>query len=189
MQHVEHDETNAFVDEPTDDPGSEYTEPELDPEAHMLCAAMWTRDDTTLRFVVERMTEADFANPFHRPVFAAIRDAVLAGHPHDPASVSMALGRAGSQAVPAAVHNHFRAALTLGSSAGALRYYAADVVAVAYRRSFHELAATMAHAAAEAAEDQLFPILVDLGTRQRSEMNRLRSLRDDPLPTTATDQA
>ncbi|MBM4493100.1 DNA helicase [Rhodococcus hoagii] len=155
----------------------------------MLCAAMWTRDDTTLRFVVERMTEADFANPFHRPVFAAIRDAVLAGHPHDPASVSMALGRAGSQAVPAAVHNHFRAALTLGSSAGALRYYAADVVAVAYRRSFHELAATMAHAAAEAAEDQLFPILVDMGTRQRSEMNRLHSLRHDPLPTTAADQA
>ncbi|MBM4653665.1 hypothetical protein GS462_25300, partial [Rhodococcus hoagii] len=75
MQHVEHDETNALVDDPTDDPGSEYTEPELDPEAHMLCAAMWTRDDTTLRFVVERMTEADFANPFHRPVFAAIRDA------------------------------------------------------------------------------------------------------------------
>ncbi|MBM4473773.1 hypothetical protein GS502_32640 [Rhodococcus hoagii] len=93
----------------------------------------------------------------------------------------MALGRAGSQAVPAAVHNHFRAALTLGSSAGALRYYAADVVAVAYRRSFHELAATMAHAAAEAAEDQLFPILVDMGTRQRSEMNRLHSLRHDPF--------
>ncbi|NKW33287.1 hypothetical protein GS942_14275 [Rhodococcus hoagii] len=35
MQHVEHDETNALVDDPTDDPGSEYTEPELDPEAHM----------------------------------------------------------------------------------------------------------------------------------------------------------
>ncbi|NKW20179.1 hypothetical protein GS940_22060 [Rhodococcus hoagii] len=44
-------------------------------------------------------------------------------------------------------------------------------------------------AAAEAAEDQLFPILVDMGTRQRSEMNRLHSLRHDPLPTTAADQA
>ncbi len=34
-----------------------------------------------------------------------------------------------------------------------------------------------------------FPILVDMGTRQRSEMNRLHSLRHDPLPTTAADQA
>lgn len=154
----------------------------------MLCAAMWTRDEATLAFVVERMTEADFANPFHRPVFAAIRDAVRAGRPHDPASIGMALGRAGSEAAPPAVHNHFRAALTLGSSTGALRYYAADVVALAYRRSFHDLAATMAHAAAEAAEDQLFPILVDLGTRQRGEMNRLHSLRTDPLPAAAADR-
>ncbi|MBM4509282.1 hypothetical protein GS421_06855 [Rhodococcus hoagii] len=88
----------------------------------------------------------------------------------------MALGRAGSQAVPAAVHNHFRAALTLGSSAGALRYYAADVVAVAYRRSFHELAATMAHAAAEAAEDQLFP---DPGRHGHPTAQR-----DEPTPLT-----
>ncbi|NKU01604.1 hypothetical protein GS918_26945 [Rhodococcus hoagii] len=76
----------------------------------------------------------------------------------------MALGRAGSQAVrPPSTTTSARRSLW-GRPAGALRYYAADVVAVAYRRSFHELAATMAHAAAEAAEDQLFPILVDMGT-------------------------
>ncbi|MBM4606345.1 hypothetical protein GS575_27485 [Rhodococcus hoagii] len=46
MQHVEHDETNALVDDPTDDPGSEYTEPELDPEA-LTCSAPLCGPETT----------------------------------------------------------------------------------------------------------------------------------------------
>ncbi|NKR30095.1 hypothetical protein GS538_08535 [Rhodococcus hoagii] len=44
------------------------------------------------------------------------------------------------------------------------------VVAAAYRRSFHELAGTMRHAAEAAARRRALPILVELGTRQRAEL-------------------
>ncbi|MBM9839650.1 hypothetical protein JO861_24165 [Rhodococcus hoagii] len=174
----------AHHDEPTtdDELDGEWIDPDLDPEAHLLCAAMWSRDTAELRFVVDHLREDDFANPFHRPIYAAIRDAVLAGTPHDPASVGAELARAGRDRVPQAVHHTHRAVLTLGSSAGAARYYAANVVALAYRRSFHDLAQKMNHAAEAAAEDELFPLLVELGTRQRAEANRLASIRRGPAP-------
>lgn len=168
--------------EPDDEPGSEWTDPDLDPEAHMLCAAMWSRDVDELRVVTSLVREDDFADPFHRPIYAAIRDAVASGRPHDPVSISAELGRAGADRVPQAVHRTHRNVLTLGSSAGAVRHYAATVVAAAYRRSFHELAGTMRHAAEAAAEDELFPILVELGTRQRAELRRLTALRNGENP-------
>lgn len=157
--------------EPDDEPGSEWTDPDLDPEAHMLCAAMWSRDVDELRVVTSLVREDDFADPFHRPIYAAIRDAVASGRPHDPVSISAELSRAGADRVPQAVHRTHRNVLTLGSSAGAVRHYAATVVA-----------GRMQHAAEAAAEDELFPILVELGTRQRAELRRLTALRNGENP-------
>ncbi|ORJ97506.1 hypothetical protein A6F55_21330 [Prescottella equi] len=174
------DETIGSGAESADEPGSEWTDPDLDPEAHMLCAAMWSRDIDELRFITGLLREDDFAQPFHRPIYAAIRDALSGGRPHDPVSVSSELVRAGTGHVPPAVHHTLRAVLTLGSPATAVRHYAATVVAAAYRRSFHNLAQTMNYAAETAAEDELFPILVDLGKRQRAEMVRLTTIRSGP---------
>lgn len=171
------DSATAPLPEPDDEPGSDWVDPDLDPEAHMLCATMWSHDVDELRFVTSLVREDDFADPFHRPIYAAIRDAVAGGRPHDPVSISAELSRAGTDRVPQAVHRTHRNVLTLGSSAGAVRHYAATVVAGAYRRSFHELAGKMQHAAEAAAEDELFPILVELGTRQRAELRRLTVLR------------
>ncbi|NKR30025.1 DNA helicase [Rhodococcus hoagii] len=172
-----HDEAAMDYDEP----GSDWTDPDLDPEAHMLCAAMWSRDADELRFITELVREDDFANPLHRPIYAAIRDAIAQGRPHDPASIGAELARGGTERVPPTVHYTFRAVLTLGSPALAVRHYAANVVATAYRRSFHDLAQTMGYAAEAAAEDELFPILVQLGTRQRAELRRLTTLRGTGL--------
>ncbi|WP_226437388.1 DnaB-like helicase N-terminal domain-containing protein [Rhodococcus yananensis] len=169
--------------EPDDEPGSEWTAPDLDPEAHLLCAAMWSRDVDELRFITSLVRDDDFADPFHRPIYAAIRDSVAAGRPHDPVSISAELARAGTNRIPPAVHRTHRTVVTLGSSAGAVRHYAATVVAAAYRRSFHDLAGTMSHAAEAAAEDELFPILLELGTRQRAELRRLTTLRNGVTPT------
>lgn len=177
------DQTAGPEAEPDYEPGSEWTAPDLDPEAHLLCAAMWSRDVDELRFVTGLVREDDFAEPFHRPIYTAIRDAVTHDRPHDPVSVGAELARAGTDRVPQAVHRTHRAVLTLGSSAGAVRHYAATVVAAAYRRSFHDLAGIMRHAAEAAAEDELFPILVELGTRQRAELRRLTALRNGVNPT------
>ncbi|WP_137726586.1 DnaB-like helicase N-terminal domain-containing protein [Prescottella subtropica] len=165
------------VPEPGDEPNSDWTAPDLDPEAHLLCAAMWSSDVDELRFVTGLVREDDFADPFHRPIYAAIRGTVAHGRPHDPVSISAELARAGTDRVPQAVHRTHRTVVTLGSSAGAVRHYAATVVAAAYRRSFHELAGIVQHAAEAASEDELFPILVELGTRQRTELRRLTTLR------------
>lgn len=174
------DDEAGHLSEPDHEPGSEWTDPDLDPEAHLLCAAMWSRDIDELRFVVALVREDDFAQPFHRPIYAAIRGALTNGRPHDPVSISAELTRAGTGRVPPAVHHTLRAVLTLGSPAPAVRHYAATVVAAAYRRSFHDLAQTMGYAAEAAAEDELFPILVELGTRQRAELRRLTTLRGGP---------
>lgn len=73
------DGTTLPLAEPDDEPGSDWVDPDLDPEAHMLCAAMWSHDVDELRFVTGLVREDDFADPFHRPIYAAIRDAVASG--------------------------------------------------------------------------------------------------------------
>ncbi|MFD4268133.1 DnaB-like helicase N-terminal domain-containing protein [Rhodococcus sp. NPDC058481] len=172
--------TDHHAQEPEADPEIDYVEMDLDPEAHLLCAALWSRDEETLRFLFTHMREDDFENPFYKPIFAVIGDALTAGQPHDPTIVAASFTQAGREKVPSAVHNALRTVLTLGSSTGSVGHYAASVVAASYRRSYFRLAAAVQLAAEEASEGELFPILVAHGTRQREELHRLNTIRNGP---------
>ncbi|MBP1157962.1 MULTISPECIES: DnaB-like helicase N-terminal domain-containing protein [unclassified Rhodococcus (in: high G+C Gram-positive bacteria)] len=125
--------TEHHTHEPDADPEIDYVEMDLDPEAHLLCAALWSRDETTLRFLFTHMREDNFENPFHRPIFTAIGDALAASQPHDPTIIAASYTQAGRDKVPTAVHNALRTVLTLGSSTASVGQCAASVVAASYR--------------------------------------------------------
>lgn len=150
-----------------------FEEPELDVEAHLICAALWTRARDTLAAITAELVADDFANATYGYLWTLITAAVTAGAPTDPASILTAADRAASH--PAA-----RGALltiaTLGADAASLRHFAADVASAAYRRGFHRTAATLAAAAERAAEHELMDILVAEGRRQRANTARLERL-------------
>lgn len=154
--------------------------PEVDPEAHMLCAAMWSRDRPQLQFITEHMTADDFATPFYGTIFAGICQAIDAGLPHDPASIGAAFARAGTTASSLGVHRALRTIATLGSPPEALEHHAADVAAASYRRGYFILSEKIAHIAELAHTDELFDLLVEQGTHQRAEAERLRTIQNGP---------
>ena len=150
---------------------------ELDTEATLLCAALWLRDTTRARLIAEHVHAADFTRPAHAMIYAAWQRQVRAGQPHDAATVLARLTAAGTDEVPRTVHTALRGIITLGAEPTAAASHALDVITAAYRRSYTALAATIAHAAEAAATDELFGILVEHGRRQRTQADRLHTLR------------
>ncbi|WP_182358882.1 DnaB-like helicase N-terminal domain-containing protein [Tomitella gaofuii] len=151
--------------------------PELDAEAMFLCAALWARDAERVAAVAELVLPDDFERPSHALIFATWRDQARTGRPHDAASIAARLADAGEECAPRTVHSALRGITTLGAEPVALGWYAIDVATAAYRRSFLRVAESVAHAAAAAPTDELFPILVQHGTRQRKESRRLAELQ------------
>ncbi|QDQ96271.1 DnaB-like helicase N-terminal domain-containing protein [Tomitella fengzijianii] len=151
--------------------------PELDAEAMFLCAAMWARDVERIATVAELVLPDDFERPSHAIIYATWCEQARAGRPHDAASIAARLADAGEERAPRTVHSALRGITTLGAEPVALGWYAIDVATAAYRRSFLAVAEAVAHAAAAAPTGELFPILVQYGTRQRKESRRLAELR------------
>lgn len=151
--------------------------PELDAEAMFLCAAVWARDPHLIAAVARLIEPDDFERPAHQVLYTAWCEQVAAGRPHDAASLAARLADAGSTAVPRTVHNALRTITTLGTPPEAMGWHALDVATAAYRRSYATTAEAIAHAAAAAPTDDLFPILVEHGTRQRAHCRRLDELR------------
>lgn len=155
-------------------------EPELDPEAHMLCAAMWSRDTELLDFLVCNMRAEDFGTPFYSQVFACLASAIEAGHPHDPASLAAQLARVGRSASSASVHSALRTIATLGTPPEALAHHAVDVAEAAYRRTYFTLATKVQEIAELAHTEALFELLILEGRAQRAESVRLHTIQSGP---------
>lgn len=145
--------------------------PQLDSEALLLSAALWSRDSELLKAIGRHLTEASFHNPLYGQIFNAIATNTENGRPVNPASIRDELIRRGVEPTTAAP---LVMLTTLGASDLQLCHYAVEVSSQAYRRSYHSLATAVADAAAVLPENQLFDRLVDLGRQQRAHWNAHR---------------
>ncbi|MGU3438263.1 DnaB-like helicase N-terminal domain-containing protein [Actinomycetes bacterium M1A6_2h] len=171
--------------------------PATDPAALLLCALMWSDDDTEARRITAVLTPDDFTSPGHQQLYPLIRDLIAAGAPHDPASVLGELrkgDRAAADDVGVRGHGYIprtgaearkgeglRKTLTdittAGASGTAATHYADLVLSESYRRSFHQAGQRLIQAAEEGPEEDLFEYMVTLGRRQRAATQRLADFR------------
>ena len=150
-------------------------DPRLDAEALCLCAVLWSTP-AAARVVLEHLVVEDFDRPAHRDLVAIITEQLQHNQPHDPASIAAVLTRQGT-----GHHGHLVAkALADATAAGAAPesagHHAVHVVSASYRRGFLAADAGLAQAAAELAEDDLFPHLVAVGRAQRAATERLQAI-------------
>ena len=150
-------------------------DPRLDAEALCLCAVLWSTP-AAARVVLEHLVVEDFDRPAHRDLVAIITEQLQHNQPHDPASIAAVLTRQGT-----GHHGHLLAkALADATAAGAAPesagHHAVHVVSASYRRGFLAADAGLAQAAAELAEDDLFPHLVAVGRAQRAATERLQAI-------------
>lgn len=151
--------------------------PQLDVEALLLSAMLYSRDNQALTSIATHLSGDHFNNPHYGRLFDAISELVEAGKPHDPASVRGALIKRGGE--QQTVLETLVMATTLGANDLEVKHYAAEVSSQAYRRSYHALATSIEHAASAAPEAQLFDILVEHGRSQRALWNQHQSFCAD----------
>ena len=144
--------------------------PQLDVEALLLSAMLYSRDNQALTSIASHLSRDHFNNPHYGRLFDAISELVEAGKPHDPASVRGALIKRGGE--QQTVLETLVMATTLGANDLEVKHFAAEVSSQAYRRSYHALATSIEHAASAAPEAQLFDILVEHGRAQRTLWNQ-----------------
>ena len=171
---------HVSAEEPVDvlRPDDVDADPREDIEALCLCALLWAPADTAARAVAIVET-TDFHRPLNAELYGVIAALVREGAPHGAAMVATALERDGELAG----HHGIRIAraltdiATAGADPVSLGYYAKAVVTRAYRRGYHEAAQSMAQAAAELPDDQLFDHLLAIGRERRTASRRLIALR------------
>jgi replicative DNA helicase len=170
--------TEPPVGEETVDADDLLDDPRTDIEALCLGALLWSPAPAAQR-VTDMLDPTDFNRPFYAELFTVITGQVTAGVPHDPASIAAALTRAGTSAGHhGALLRHALTQATLsGAPAETVEHYARTVISAAYRRSYHVAAASLAQAAAELPEDQLFEHLLSIGRAQRAASHRLADPR------------
>ncbi len=153
-------------------------DPRTDIEALALGALLWA-PATEARRVTGVLTGADFARPMYAELYEAITAQVGAGVPHDPASTAAYLTQVGKAAGHrgALLHRALTQATLSGAAAEFAGHYARAVIGAAYRRSYYAAAASLAQAAAELPEHELFAHLVSIGRAQRAASQRLSAIR------------
>lgn len=156
------------------------TNTHTDVEALCLCALLWAPGEAAARAVAALET-ADFERPIHRELFAVISRLVRAGKPHGTTMVAAELERTGNLAGHhGAERSRYLANITTrGADHVALDHYVRTVVSQAYRRSFRAAAQSLAQAAEQLPEDQLFEHMVAVGRQQRAATHRLNHLRGE----------
>ncbi|WLF51550.1 DnaB-like helicase N-terminal domain-containing protein [Rhodococcus opacus] len=156
------------------------TNTHTDVEALCLCALLWAPYEAAARAVAALEVE-DFERPIHRELFTVIARLVRAGKPHDTTMVAAELERTGNLAGHhGAERSRYLANITTrGADRIAVDHYTRTVVSQAYRRSFRAAAQSLAQAAEQLPEDQLFEHMVALGRQQRAATNRLNHLRGE----------
>ncbi len=166
-------EGNAGLDEIDD-----YS-PSLDVEAQLLCSLLWAPAHTATQ-ATEALTSSDFYRPVHASLFALIVELVTAGKPHDCAYVLHTLQKQGRTS--GHLGNQLTKALTdittIGIPAAELEHYIDAVLTQAYRRGFRDAARSLAQAAEELPEEQLFEHLLAIGRERRAASQRLAAIRE-----------
>lgn len=149
-----------------------------DIEVLCLCALLWAPTDAAHR-AVAALDPADFQQPIHRELYTVIAGLVRSGVPHDPTMVAADLERTGKFAGHRGRQRsrHLANITTRGADHIALDHYTRAVISQAYRRSFRAAAESLAQAAEQLPEDQLFEHMVALGRQQRTATQRLDNLR------------
>lgn len=151
----------------------------LDVEAQLLCSLLWAPAESAKR-AVAALTSADFYRPVNAALFTAISELVEAGKPHNSAHVFTTLqqegrtsGHLGKQLTKALTD-----ITTIGVPFVELEHNIAAVLTQAYRRGFREAARSLAQAAEELPEDQLFEHLLSIGRERRAASQRLAAIRE-----------
>ena len=174
--------TAPDFDDLTDNEGEidEYsTIIEVEVEDQLLCSLLWAPAETAKR-AVTAVTSADFHQPVNAALFTAISELVEAGKPHNSAHVFTTLqqegrtsGHLGKQLTKALAD-----ITTIGVPSAELEHNIAAVLTQAYRRGFREAARSLAQAAEELPEDQLFEHLLSIGRERRAASQRLAAIRE-----------
>jgi|GEM_PF-398137 len=176
-------------------PGPELVDsndPAEQAESFFLCALMWADRDTAFA-ATEYVRASDFYGPSAAVVFSIIRQILTQGGAQTPHTAVAVLGelRRRGQA-------HTAAQLTMllsyvADSATAANpwsqgpaisgvqapAYAAEVLALAYRRLYRAAGEGLIHAAETLPEDQLFEYMAQHGRKARDMRDRLAALRGD----------
>lgn len=179
-------------------PGPElldHDDPAAQVEMYFLCSLMWA-DTATARAAIEHVRVADFYRPAARTVFSIIA-AIIAqgdpGRPHSPVAVLGELRRRGDMASAAQLHmtiTYLTDVTTAGSphrggptihGAHALGY-AAELLAIAYRRLYRTAGEAIVAAADTLPEDELFEAMALYGRAARDLRTRLESARTNQPP-------
>jgi len=163
--------------------GDLLDDPRTDVEALCLCALLWSAPDTA-RDVSALLRSTDFDRGVYGELFAVITTEVGGGAPHDPASIAASLAQSGRTG------GHRGTQLTRALSevtiAGAVPetvgHYAVAVLSAAYRRGFHLAARSMAQAAEQLPQEELFAHLLSIGKAQRAATDRLHGVQASLSP-------
>ena len=173
FSHLREDNVTEHHSSVSDIDAAIQLNPQLDVEALLLSAMLYSRDMPALRSIATHLSADHFNNPHHGRLFDTIGELVVSEKPHDPASVRGALIRHGGE--QQAVLETLIMATTLGANDLEVKHYAAEVSSQAYRRSYHALAGSIEYAASAAPEARLFDILVEHGRAQRQLWNQHQS--------------
>jgi len=149
-------------------------DPRTDVEALCLCALLWSPTDTASD-VSDLLRSTDFDRGVYGELFEVITAQVRSGAPHDPASIAATLtqsGRTGGDR-GAQLTRALSSVTIAGAVPETVGYYTVAVLSAGYRRGFHRAAQSMAAAAEQLSQDQLFDHLLSIGRAQRAATERL----------------
>jgi len=164
--------------------GDLLDDPRTDVEALCLCALLWSPTDIAGQ-VSDLLNGTDFDRVVYGELFEVITAQVQTGAPHDPGSIASRLtqsGRAGGHR-GAQLTRALSEATIAGAAPSAVGHYIVAVLSAAYRRSFHLAAQSMAQAAEQLPQDQLFEHLLSIGKAQRAATERLHHVQTSLSPT------
>lgn len=158
----------------------------LDPEALLLCGLMWagpsSRDADR---VCDLLEHNDFYHPHHGTIFTLLASRRQSGLTTDPASIRSGLAEQGSKnPLPHRTAERLLIEIaTLGVTPEQILSYADQVLGASYRRQYQAMTQALANAAETAPENELFPVMVHHGQRQRAAWERRQALYPRPEPT------
>jgi replicative DNA helicase len=169
-----HDDDGGLEPDERLDAGDLTEDPRLDSEALCLCGVLWSTPTAAAR-VVGVLQATDFTRPAHSALFTLIADQLQRGRPHDPASIAAVITGQGAGAHQGGLLTRALAdATAAGATPEATGHHAVNVLADAYRRSFHTAALALTQAAEQLPTDALFDHLVTVGRAQRTATERLQ---------------
>lgn len=155
------------------DPGID--DPNLDSEALLVAAMLWSNDVMVLRKITEYFVPSDFFRAPYAAVFEAIKQSLADETPTDHASIRSFLRKQGDSDLlkVSQVDNLIVTLMGLHAHDLQVLHYAKQVASESYRRQFRSMAMKLVSAADSAPENILFEsIMVEEGKKQRAQWRR-----------------